>query len=334
MKILFIFYIFIILLAILIPKNKEYKIKIGEKFNIQYDNLKDIDKSYDYYNAYNSSISKENGNYVVYSRISNWSCKNKGKATKEGIKNLLGITVLDKDFNIISKNVINPEDPFFSLEDVRVFFWNGKKFFIGSRYIYNDHIKRPNIFFPILLTSTLERIDILDENGKNYYNNKNFVPIILENELYLIKNHNPFEILKCLYVEDEKKLYCKEIISGEYDISIPNLRGNTPYIELENNRFMAITHETIEDRAKQRTYLHYFTIINFEDKDKPFIESISKPFCLLGNCGIEFVMGFIESYDGQSYIITLGKNDCTSHIVKISKKDTMNHFNNFNNFGK
>jgi len=58
-------------------------------------------------------------------------------------------------------------------------------------------------------------------------------------------------------------------------------------------------------------------IINFNN-DNPYIEKISKPICFMGNCGIEFVMGFIESFDGQNFI---SKNDTSAHVIFLSKKE-------------
>jgi hypothetical protein len=57
-----------------------------------------------------------------------------------------------------------------------------------------------------------------------------------------------------------------------------------------------------------------------------YIEKVSKPICFLGDCGIEFVMGFIESFDTKNYIITLGKNDDSSFIVSFPKKDLFLYF--------
>ncbi len=277
--------------------------------------------------AHNSSISKENGNYVVYSRITNFSnCSlfDRVKTLNDKRINIIGISEFNKEFNIISQRILHINH---SLEDLRVFFWNNKKYFIGSEY----DIDNLNIFCPILLDQNFNKINIVNKDGKKFINNKNFSPIIVNHKLFFIKNHNPLEILKIDKMDNES-IVLSDYVKNIKNPQLPMLRGSTPYINIGNNRLLAITHDLVLNDfcgwsiSFNKTYRHYFTIINFEDIYKPFIENVSKPICLLGNCGIEFVMGFIESYDGQSYIITLGKNDCTSHIVKISKKEIFKYF--------
>ena len=57
-----------------------------------------------------------------------------------------------------------------------------------------------------------------------------------------------------------------------------------------------------------------------------YIEKVSKPICFLEDCGIEFVMGFIDSFDSKNYIITLGKNDDSSFVISFPKKDLFLYF--------
>ena len=260
--------------------------------------------------SHNSSISKEKENYVVYSRIDTFpftSPENRGDIS-------LGISTLDKNFNIISQKIETPS-PGLIIEDLRAFFWKNKKYFIGS-YYYNNPL-----FCPVILDEKYNIYHILDKDLKTYTKNKNFIPIEIKGELYIIKNHNPLEIIKVKKIVDNHfmtDLY----YSSEKKDDIPLLRGSTLYEPIGAGRFLGITH-TVDLYKK---YRHYFTILNASDPKNIYIEKVSKPLCLLGGCGIEFVMGFAESFDKKNYVITLGKKDRTSHIVVINKEDVNDYF--------
>lgn len=258
--------------------------------------------------SYNSSISKEKENYIVYSRIDTWPFQNTNNK-------FLGISALDKNFNIISQKIDSLPKGLI-LEDFRPFFWENKKYFIGSfKYTTNP------IFYPIILDDQYNIYNVLDKNLKTYDKNKNFIPIEIEDKLYMIKNHNPLEILKVEKIV--KNDFITELYySDKKRDDIPHLRGSTLYEPLGGGRFLGITH-TVNLYKK---YRHYFTILNASDPKHIYIEKVSKPLCLLGGCGIEFVMGFTESFDKTSYVITLGKKDHTSHLVVIKKEDVNEYF--------
>ena len=250
---------------------------------------------------YNASITKEKENYVVYSRIDTWPFE-PPKSRKDIY---LGISTLDKNFNVISQKIENPS-PGLLIEDLRAFFWKNKKYFIGT-------FDKSSAFWPVILDEQYNIYDILDKDSKPYIKNKNFIPIEIKGELYIIKNHNPLEILN---VEKKEKSFLTDLYfsSGKRD-DIPLLRGSTLYHDIGGGRFLGITH-TVNLLKK---YRHYFTILNASDPKNIYIEKVSNPLCLLGACGIEFVMGFTESFDKKSYVITLGKKDYTSHLVVINK---------------
>ena len=252
---------------------------------------------------YNASIVKEKENYVVYSRIDTWPFE----PPKSRTDIYLGISTLDKKFNLISQKIENPS-PGLLIEDLRAFFWKNKKYFIGT-------FDRSSAFWPVILDDQYHIYDILDKESNPYVKNKNFIPIEIKGELYIIKNHNPLEILKA---DKKQKSFHTDLYfsSGKRD-DIPLLRGSTLYEPLGGGRFLGITH-TVNLLKK---YRHYFTILNASDPKHMYIEKVSKPLCLLGGCGIEFVMGLTESFDGKHYVITLGKKDHTSHLVVINKED-------------
>jgi hypothetical protein len=219
---------------------------------------------------YNSSISKEGDYYYIYTRIDNNSnCGNslwrkiKDRLKKENTEIFLGITQLDKNFNYKNFNIIKFED---SYEDLRVFFYNDNKYFIGTKFDKNGS-------YPILLDQNYNQINILDTHNKPFYANKNFIPININSEIYVIKNHNPLEILKVVSQNSENWLL-SEHYKGKYEKNIPKLRGNTLYLPYSNNKLISITHDVdnkinlgsfATDMLGLKVYRHYFTILNIDD---------------------------------------------------------------------
>ena len=288
--------------------------------NIKYNNKYTIEiKNKENLLTYNSSISKENGNYIIYSRVDNMKTLPIIYDVNKYRKIYLGITVLDKNFNILyskieNENIQNKD----MYEDLRVFFFKNKKYFLGCCCKRNTLNFYP-IFYPIILDEKYNIINIVDEKNNLYYSNKNFIPIIMNYELYIIKYHNPLEILKVIKIDDNK-CYTINYFKGKLNNNLPKLRGSTTYLQFSENYLLGITHTMNIKLLFSSVYRHYITLINISDINNPYIEKISEPLCLLENCGIEFVMGFIESYHENKYIITLGKNDKTSHIIEIEKE--------------
>jgi hypothetical protein len=273
---------------------------------------------------YNSSISKEGGNYVVYTRIDNCGSNNFDKLKRYigGIKIdrtpvYLGKTIFDKNFNVLEQNIIDPA-PGIMLEDLRVFFWKGQKYFIGTKW--------EGDFYPYVLKENgygYEMYDILGETGK-YIGNKNFMPINIGSELFLIVNHNPLEIVRVFINDQKNAFYTTPYFSSKFREDIPKLRGNTPYIDIGNGRYLGITHTL--NFWMMKNYVHHVTIINAQDPTNIYIEKVGSSMCLLGNCGIEFVMGLVESYERGKYVITLGKEDMSAHLVEVTNEELDRYF--------
>lgn len=286
-------------------------------------------KSYYNYNdneiviPHNSSVIKENNQYIVYTRIDVYSSdKNKNRSGCH-----LGVSIFNKDLKPVSSKIDRFNVEGIIIEDLRVFKWLGKKYFIGTKWDKD--------FYPVILDEFYNIYSIDDNKGSYFKGNKNFSPLIHNNKLFLVINHNPLEIINVKSIEnkDQNIVKTEEYIKYSYDKNIPNIRGNTPYINIGNNRYLSITH-TLSHTLNpinillngKKTYKHFFTILNLEDPYNPYIEKNSKPLCLLGNCGIEFVMGLEKSFDNNSYIISFGKNDNKAHLASISKDKVNNYF--------
>jgi hypothetical protein len=305
-----IFGIFIYIIIYLItPKYETFVIK---------DNLKNIRHIEFNEGTYNSSIikNKEKDGYILFSRESNQTkCYGNYNFLKKNAMNNLVIKFLDSNFDKIKKNVINLNN----LADVRSFYYNNNIYLIGTWLKNFNDFETNNNTCMCIIDPKFNITKLYIEGTKLFEKKeKNWMPIIINDKLFIVVEHNPLTIVEPNLLSGE----CKIIYKGKYNKNIPKLRGNTPYIHLGNNIYLGITHIAFNNLFSFfQKYLHYFTIIDMNT----YKIKISKPICFLGNCGIEFVMGFIDDEQGN-YIITFGKNDCTENIMIIPKNDVLSLF--------
>lgn len=292
--------------------------------------------------SFNTSVSKEDDKYVFYTRIddfyNDYNFKNCLMNKKR--EEFIGVTVYDKNFKKISYKIENCLDYFENrnhiLEDFRVFFYKNKKYMLTNFY-YNSYYsnfiseKQEQIFYPVVIDYNnrynfqKNLIKIVDKDKNVYKGMKNFIPIIIGEDLYMIKNHNPLEIGKCFFDNKNNEILYNDIYNGKFNKNIPNIRGSTTYLSYsydnksnKSNKYIGIVHDVV--KYYKKVYRHYFVLLDFTDLKNPYIERISKPFCFLGDCGIEFVMGFEETYDRKNYIISLGKEDKESYFIVMNKE--------------
>ena len=118
-----------------------------------------------------------------------------GLGERCGNANIVSIipTLLFKNYFIDRFDISN-----IIIEDLRVFKWNGQKYFIGTIWDKNE-------FYPIILDSFYNIYYIDDNKGSNFKYNKNFSPLIYNDKLFLIINHNPLEIIEVKSIEKDHK---------------------------------------------------------------------------------------------------------------------------------
>lgn len=278
------------------------------------------------FRPFNTSVIKNfNNTYTIYTRVSNrTACLESSDYFRKRVnterKNFVIESILSSDFKILSSKYIDYGNNELSISDIRPFRHDNKLYFIGT-YEYID--KYSYSFGPVIITDQGKIIKIYYKNSPgNDIKEKNWIPIIWKNNLVFIIHHNPFTLGKIDLETGETNI----IYQKEKDENIPNLRGNTTYLHLENNKYIGITH-TMKHHVIDRTYSHYFTLLNMDDQN-PYIEKLSKSICFGGECGIEFVLGFEETLDRKKYFITYGKQDCSAHGFVIPKSDVFKQLEN------
>lgn len=139
---------------------------------------------------------------------------------------------------------------------------------------------------------------------------KNWVPLISEDQLYFVYSIDPTVVLKVL---DGKGFF----VSGNPKANDIKLSGGTPFIEL-NNHFVSVAHypRFLHDKLY---YRHCFVVMN---RNFQIIE-VSEPF-FFQRPGIEFACG-LEFQHGNIYI-SYGVGDRSAYIAQIPAEELYPRF--------
>lgn len=218
------------------------------------------------------------------------------------------IIITDLNFNILYKNIFHPEIldiPYIGIEDIRLFNFNGKIYYIGSSY---DKITNK-----IRITSSEYN---LHENYKlnfitpSFYTNfnweKNWVFFENNNEMFVIYKWSPIYICKINYNNNSLNLIKKIDVPSEF----LNFRGSSNGL-LFDNKIWFIVHSQIEFNDKKH-YYHRFVVLN----NDLTLFGYSKMF-KFENYLVEFCIGFELSYRND-FIITYSTLDSTSKLIMVS----------------
>ena len=216
--------------------------------------------------------------------------------------------ITDDNFNIIYRNIYHPEIsdiPYIGIEDIRLFNFNKKIFYIGSAY---DKITNK-----VRITSSQYN---LHENYKlnfitpSFYTNfnweKNWVFFENNNEIFVIYKWSPIYICKIDYNNNALNLIKKIDVPDEFS----NFRGSTNGIYY-NDKIWFIIHCQV-NISNQKNYFHRFVVLN----NDLTLYGYSKIF-KFENYLIEFCIGLELSYR-NNFIITYSTLDSTTKLIVIS----------------
>ena len=134
---------------------------------------------------------------------------------------------------------------------------------------------------------------------------KNWIPILLNQQMHFIYKWNPFQLSK---INDENNL---EIIES-HEILSPNfyrIRGSTVFID-QGDYLVGVVHFCEE--STPRKYYHVLVHLN---KETGLPQYYSDPFCFQ-HIGVEFCIGFTIKED--KYIFWISKKDNDAIMVKIN----------------
>jgi len=288
------------------------------------DNL--IKTCYDYpkienFEPSSASYLYHNGEHVLNTRYVNYSYSSSGSYLINDPKNTLItkniVSKLDCDFTPYSYEEMDElaiELPSFDtysigLEDIRLYSFNNKIKFIATNVNYVGN--RTNRM--IVGNYDPDNLSYTDYNiiqpPTNTGCEKNWTPLIKDNEEYFIYKWSPFELGK-INAETNKL----EIIES-YEISSPDfhrVRGSTIFIDKDDS-LLGMVHFCEETWPRQ----YYHMLIRLDRKTfKPL--SYSDPFCFQ-HFGVEFCIGFTIKDDKYVFWISKKDNDAIMVNIDINK---------------
>lgn len=269
------------------------------------------------YNPMNASIQKTDGGYSVICRTVNyvhsgWQCRSlETNDPTNTLRSKNYLLTYDRDFKMLSQNEVIENLPrdrihlltFEGLEDCRLFDFN-RDFWFTCTTSDTSPYGNPQTSLCKLSKDTSAGVIKVDKliplKGPDPHRwEKNWLPIVRNDELFLIYSYSPFT----LYKPDVETGECKKELSFEPKYDFSRFRGSASPIEFDGGYLMLI-HEVIYNHQNLRFDLHRFLYL---DKNLQ-IEKISKPF-IFKEKGIEFCCGMTLDHEGTKLVMTISSND-------------------------
>jgi hypothetical protein len=271
------------------------------------------------YTPSSSCILKYKDNYLINVRHVNYKLIN-GVFTvpNNNIITYNGLLYADKDLNIKSDIIImnniyndNPRSYVIGFEDLRLFEFNDKVYFIATQNEYSLNGNNEMIVGEYNIEhKTYYNFNII-KSPNNSYCEKNWLPVVNNNELVYIYNWYPLQLGK---VNENNQL----VIYKTYNVpSFFNLlRGSAvPVYDNDNKIYYTLTHSVIfpNDNISNRQYFN--TIVVLDNNLKPIKYSI--PF-FFKKFNIEYCLGLAVNKDIISFIFSQNEKNPTLISTLIS----------------
>lgn len=282
------------------------------------------------YNPMNPSIRKTKTGYDVICRTVNY--------LQIGAKHFKSLDLLDpnftaktrnflvqydRDFNLLSQKEIVENLPRLrlqsnveGLEDCRMFEYKGSTWFTcttsdtnptGQRQVSLCKLEDKRTA-PVINVEILRPLYGPDPNRCE----KNWLPFVKNNEIYIIYSYSPFVIYNPEFISANNFVMHQLRLPNEittHDFS--RFSGSASPIEFDNG-YLLLVHETIYDDT-QRNYMHRFLYL-----DPDFtIKKASKPFTFLHK-GIEYCCGMTIDHSGKNLVMGVGIEDREAYLCTVN----------------
>ena len=278
----------------------------------------------------NPSIIKTNEGYLMSLRTVNYALTPEGFYTVpsgESFKQSKNyILKLDNNLNIISSNDIIDTDNyvkyeganFKGLEDLILFRYNDELWFSCTTLDTNPY-KVPQITLCKLQKTddgyrvTLKRPIVLPNNKIE----KNWLPVIHDDQIKFIYEYHPFTIKIPMIVSDSLNgtIGSMDYLKVKYDLNLSRFKGSAAPIEfnLDEKGYLIMVHETFNLSQVLRCYLHRFIWLSnsFE------IKKMSHPWYFQHH-GIEFCRSMCYSHIEDEIILTYSIHDKDAQWCSVS----------------
>ncbi|GAB4820217.1 hypothetical protein N2152v2_007263 [Parachlorella kessleri] len=229
------------------------------------------------------------------------------------------------------------------LEDARAFSWRGRVYLVGTLNEEDAQGIKNNQVALVRLRKDFSGIDqgrFLEWGGMEGPQ-KNYMPLVLNDTLYLVIQTFPLIVgevdpgsLRVRIVQRDNEtdnpffLGAVSATAAERGVVTKgrHLSGGSPFMWLEKNRYLTITHHSYFG-AKGRVYVHHFTIVSVSrdpaGRRRFSVDWVSDAFRLpeepKTRFGVQFVTGILRK-KGSLYI-SYGVGDCFSALARIDNID-------------
>jgi hypothetical protein len=282
--------------------------------------LNNIDISIpNYFNSSSSTIikNKNEENYILNVRCVNYNININGKSSikkNEKVLSSNAIITLDSNFKILDKVFLHPEIndniPYIGVEDVRLFNFQDKIYFIGSSFDKNS--KKVKIISDEYKTHENFNINFIEPNFEtNYKWEKNWVLFENNNQMLVIYKWFPIYICQIDYLNKKLNLV-KQIETPDI---FSDFRGSTNGV-LFDNKIWFIVHSQmkieykVENKIEKKIkYNHNFVVLNKDLTIYGYSDNFN-----FENYLIEYCIGMELSYN-NNFIITYSTLDKTTKLA-------------------
>lgn len=260
-----------------------------------------------------------NGKHYLNTRFVNYSYHENGHYIINDPKN----TIITKNiFSLLNRNLIpiiniemgeqniklaNYDMYSVGLEDIRLYSHNDKIKYIATNVNYVGNLANRMIVGYYDLISYEYFNSKIIQPPKQTMCEKNWIPLIIDNEEFFIYKWSPFELGKIDYNMNQL-----EIIKS-YEIKSPDFhrfRGSSIFINnIDNLNLIGVVHYCEESRPRQ-----YFHVLVMLDKKTAKPLFYSDPFCFQ-HYGVEFCIGF--AIKNNKYVFWISKKDNDAIMVSI-----------------
>lgn len=222
-----------------------------------------------------------------------------------------------KDFKLLSQREIIEDLPrerlpscnVLGLEDARLFEMNHSTWFTCTTRD-NTQDGNPQISLcKIDSDARVEKMTLL--NGPDPYRcEKNWLPFVQNDTLYVIYSYDPFIIFK----PDIETGDCELDLSYDPTHDFTQFRGSAGPIPFDDG-YLVLIHEVVHFPDFSRCYLHRFIYLDH----RFFVKQISKPFTFLHQ-GVEFCGSMTLDHTGTQLILPIGIEDNKAYLCFVDLK--------------
>lgn len=229
---------------------------------------------------------------------------------------------IKKNIFIEDRYIRSHPNAYNAITDLRIFKWRGKWCVLGAAV---THIIDEETQLPIRKT-TMALCELVDQRLRlicflpsRQLHEKNWMPWVVDNELFLIYSSHPFEILKF----DGEQLIPFKIEEG---LNLEDQRGGSCVIPYQD-KFIAVVHKKIfvEDNGSGAAIKNFFYTHSVVVYDKGFNAIGASPEFTFESESVEFCAGL--AITNRDIILSYGIWDSEAVLLKLPIRDFFDALN-------